>query len=225
MITKNKLKQIQFICFDMDGTIYTSEGILMPSYHRGIEKFNNKYNANLKKPTIEELEHQIGQPVRIIFKNLFPELKDDSRLNELSGIVLSEFLDMIAQRGGKLFPNVYFTLEELKNKGYMIAIASNGRREYLQKILSAFNIEKYFEPLIAIDEKEITEKSHILRKYMQTYSLTNREILMVGDRSSDLEAAEKINCQFIGCSYGFAKNEIIGAENVIHDIKEILEYI
>ncbi len=225
MVTDKHISDIKLICFDMDGTIYTSEGILLPSYHTGIDSFNAKYNMNLAKPSLEELEHQIGQPVRIIFQNLFPELTGDERLQELSKLVLDFFLKEISNKGGRLFPDVYSTLEQLKGRGYSLAIASNGRKEYLKEILNAFNLEHFFLPLVAIDEQEITEKAHILQNYMSVHSVSSEEILMIGDRSSDLEASEKIQCPFIGCSYGFASNEIEKAEIIVTNIKQILDYI
>ena len=51
------------------------------------------------------------------------------------------------------------------------------------------------------------------------------ELLMIGDRTSDLEAAREIDCAFIGCNYGFASEEIKTADKVIHDFSELLEIL
>ena len=163
----NNKEKIKLVAFDMDGTIYTSEGILVPSYHTGIEKYNIKYGMNLRKPTVEELEHQIGQPVKIIFRNLFPEMK-----NEADAL-----------------------------------------------------LEDFFIPLVTINDTTITKKADILKTYMDQFQLTAEEIVMVGDRSSDLEAARIVNCQFIGCDYGFAAHEIAAADRVVKDFKDILQYL
>lgn len=222
----NNKEKIKLVAFDMDGTIYTSEGILVPAYHIGIEKYNIKHGMNLRKPTVEELEHQIGQPVKIIFRNLFPEMKNDAgALLELSEIVLDEFLGMIQKKGGRVFEHVEETLKILTNKGYKLAIASNGREPYLAEILNAFDLKEFFVPLVTINDTTITKKADILKNYMEQFQLTAEEIVMVGDRSSDLEAARIVNCQFIGCDYGFAAHEIETADRVVKDFKDILQYL
>ena len=223
--TVSKLEGIKFIAFDMDGTIYTSDGILLPAYYKGIELFNKKHSYSLEKPSKEELEYQIGQPVRIIFSNLFPELRGKSELNILSELVLNVFLEMISDKGGKVFEGVHDTIEALYNKGYKLAVASNGRHAYLMQILKSFDLEKYFVPLVAINDDDISVKSDILKEYMRKYGIEKAEFLMVGDRTSDLEAAKEVDCSFIGCNYGFAADEIKDAEIVISNFGEILNYL
>ena len=54
-----------------------------------------------------------------------------------------------------------------------------------------------------IDGKNIFTKGDILKAYVQL-GLPAQEILMVGDRLSDLDAAKAISCDFAWCAYGHA---------------------
>jgi phosphoglycolate phosphatase-like HAD superfamily hydrolase len=132
---------------------------------------------------------------------------------------------MIADKGGNIFEGVYESISSLHKNGFKLAIASNGRHPYLSQILKSFELEDFFVPLIAINDEEISVKSDILKAYMKKYNVSKDELLMVGDRSSDLEAAEEVCCAFIGCDYGFAANEIKNAEIVVSSFAQILNYL
>lgn len=209
----------------MDGTIYSIEGILGPVYYLAVEKFNQQYYLKLRKPTLSQLEHQIGKPVKEILGNLFPGFNNLNYISKFFDIILNTFIEKITDRGGKIYESVPDTLNALKEKGYKLAIASNGNTVYINAILRSFNIEQYFLPLVSVDGNAISTKSEILTYYMHKYSLNCEEVLLVGDRASDMEAAKKANCHFAGCHYGFESNEINTAEAVLKDFSDLLNIL
>ncbi|HMY11140.1 MAG TPA: HAD hydrolase-like protein, partial [Turneriella sp.] len=54
-----------------------------------------------------------------------------------------------------------------------------------------------------IDGQKIFTKSDIMRHYV-SLGIEPRSVVMVGDRLSDLEAAQAIDCDFAWCAYGHA---------------------
>ena len=62
----------------------------------------------------------------------------------------------------------------------------------------------------------MSDKTAILRAYLERYGLGPESTIMVGDRSSDVEAARAVGCRFIGCDYGHGyRREIEGAGPII----------
>ncbi|MCP6768781.1 HAD hydrolase-like protein, partial [Klebsiella pneumoniae] len=54
-----------------------------------------------------------------------------------------------------------------------------------------------------IDGEKILSKGDIMKSYVAR-NINKNDILMVGDRLSDLDAARAIDCDFAWCAYGHA---------------------
>lgn len=213
--------KIKAVAFDMDGTLYSSKPILAQAYQCAIEKLNSEKNKSYPAPAFEDIEPFIGQPVKFIYENLFPTMPQDELLY-FGKVVIKELENAILTKGGELFEGVPSVFKNLKEQGYKILIASNGRREYLQSILTKFNLNEA-EEFICVEEKNVKTKGDILKFYLDTLNLKPEEIVMVGDRSSDINAAKDVNCIFIGCHFGHGNpNEIKDSDFDINNIKEVI---
>lgn len=215
---------IKLIAFDMDGTLYNSENIIDIAFENAIYKINKVYNLNIKCPKKSDIIFQLGNPVNIIFKNLFSDLKDEVR-KELEKLELEELLKLIEEKRGELIPDVIDVIPKLA-KYYKLVIASNGRREYLETVLKTYDLSVFFEDLIVIDNKTIINKGDILKSYMNKYNFSFIEVIMIGDRESDMKAALENNTWFIGYLNGHSKkNEIDNASYKIENLNEIFDII
>lgn len=225
MKSSNQFKNIQLIAFDVDGTLYVTESIIAPSYYSAVEKFNERFDFNLKKPTLAQLEHRIGASVNTILPGLFPDFHEPDKLMILGDMILEEFVARISRKEGKIYPGVKETLEILKSRGYTLALATNASFKYLKTIIRTFEIDKYFVPPIVVDGMYIKQKSDILTEYMSDYKIPAENMVMIGDRASDMQAAKQAGCHFIGVRYGFAPEEIERSECTISDIRELIELL
>ncbi len=213
--------KIKAVAFDMDGTLYSSEPLIENVYKRSLQKLEKIFDKKYKYPTFSEIEPLIGQPVNNIYDTLFGYMGKDE-IENFGKIVSDEFMTSISTYGGELFNNVVETLSHLKESGYLVLIASNGRRAYLNAIIKKFNLN--VEPFVCVQEdKGIYEKADILKYYMDNYDLLSDEFIMVGDRTSDLEAARKAGCYFVGCNFGHGTSmEIKSADTVINEISNVI---
>lgn len=193
------MKKYNYFALDIDGTIFSSEEIIYPVYKEAIEQYCARQNLNLLVPGRERIMLEIGKPVKTIFENLFPELADTHR-DAISDSILGLLCDKIAAGSGHYYPAVRETVDALVDAGATIFVASNGRPPYVDAILKYIGIYQHIKNPTYIDGKAIHNKGDILK----SYAVAPAEILMVGDRLSDLEAAEAIDCDFAWCAYGHA---------------------
>ncbi len=201
------LTGIKMIAFDIDGTIYSSEKIILPTYQEAIENFVNTSGLKLSVPTQEEIMLQIGKPVKVIFANLMPSLSIENR-------------DQISDDG------VADTLQYLKDSGFILVAASNGRRLYIETILKTANILSYFEDILVLDYQTMKTKGDILEVYKNKYRLQGSEILMVGDRDSDRDAATQIGSHFAVCKYGHCvPGEITEWDIELNSIRSLIAHV
>ena len=216
----------KFIAFDMDGTIFSSENMILPAYDRGITNFNkqNQHNKVLLPP-LKDLLSLLGLPIIQIYNKLFPNLSMEEKAT-IRDLISVELISSIKNKEGTLFSGVSETLGYLYKCGYKLLMASNGLKSYLETILSTYNLLELFEPIITLNNTNICDKGDILLEYQKIHKLDARYTIMVGDRESDMEAAKKLSCKFIACNYGHGNNgEIESAKIIVHSFPEILNWI
>jgi phosphoglycolate phosphatase len=190
------------IAFDLDGVLYSSEPFLGAAYRDAIANVNAQRPGSFPRvPTTREILDHVGWPVPVILERLFPAV--DPVAVEL---LYTETLDVIGtyvRRGqGVLFPGVAETLGRLRAAGFTLVIASNGRLPYIAAVLEANGLVPYFAELLTVDREGMKTKADLLRAYRARYALPADQLVMIGDRASDVEAAVAVGCRFIGCDYG-----------------------
>lgn len=207
----------------MDGTLYSSEPIIEKVYAQSVKILNQEKNTQYTAPNFKTIEPLIGQPVKLIYQSLFPNISQEN-MSFLGATIMQGFQKAIKTYGGILFEGADKVLQTLQNQGFQVFVASNGRREYLEAIIHKFNLS--FAPFVCVEEYGIQNKSQILAWYLKNYSLKPSEMIMVGDRASDLIAARDNQCFFIGCHFGHGPlEEIQTADVLVNHLSEIPKII
>jgi len=188
------------IAFDLDGVLYSSEPFLGEAYREAIANVNRRRPGSFDRvPSTREILDHVGWPVAKILERLFPRVDP-----EAVALLFDETLDVICERihtrQGRLYEDVPDTLRELLGEGFRLALASNGRRPYVETVLETYEIAPLFEPRLSADE--LGGKNQVLRGYVERAGVCAAEVVMVGDRASDVEAAAVVGCGFVGCDYG-----------------------
>ena len=203
----------------MDGTLYSSEPLIERVYKESVDLFNQKYGKSFSAPSFSQIEPLIGQPVQKIYETLFPQITREEK-EALGNILIRNFELFISNEGGTLFQGVVPLLLSLKEKGYTLLVASNGKREYLQAIIDKFSLP--FAPFVCVEEQGIERKGQILEYYLNSYNESPDALVMIGDRSSDFDAARQTGCFFIGCCFGHGPiEEIKDADALVEKVEDI----
>ena len=209
-----------FIAFDLDGVLYSAERFLGEAYREAIAQVNERHPGAVPRvPTTREVLDHVGWPVPVILQRLFPSV-DLKAMELLYDQTLPVICAHVRRREGQLFPGVPETLTDLRTRGYLLGVASNGRRPYIDAVLDTYELRACFVELVAVESGSKTTKSDILRAYAGRHAPAR--VLMVGDRASDLEAARDVGSLFVGCDYGHGyRHEIDGAGPVISSFVEL----
>jgi len=219
----NKFKSIKAILFDVDGTLFSSEGIIEQIYRMEFQKHNQKYGKPEVIPGHDAIMAQIGKPVVKIFEALAPDLALTER-EKLSEIILGELVSAIMNGAGEHYEGVKETIESL-SKNFKIIAASNGRLPYVEAILKANDVDSFFKAIPFVDNIRIKNKSELVKSILEEFHLRPDETVLVGDRTSDRDAALENGCYFIACRYGHgSEEEWKGAHAYIDSIKDLLKY-
>ncbi|NNU94221.1 HAD family hydrolase [Geobacillus sp. NFOSA3] len=206
------------VIFDMDGTLFQTETVLVPALHKTFDRLRREGLWQGDTP-VKEYLRILGVPVSEVWRQLIPEASEAVR-DRAAAWFLDDIIDEIGQGNGRLYPDVLTTLSALADQGIPLFVASNGRQRYLDAIRTAFLLERYFIDFYSLDRFSLSSKSALVKQLLNDYGI--EKAVMVGDRRSDIQAAKDNGIWSIGCRFGFANDEELrGADVIIHQFSEI----
>lgn len=191
---------IKAVLFDLDGTLLnTSEGIACSVLHT---------LSVMQLPSIssDEVSTFIGPPIQESLKRHF-RLSDED-VQKGADIFRAYYKDCALFKAA-LYPGIIDLLKQLKQKGFLIGVATYKREDYAMDILKHFGILEYCDVVHGADNDNKLRKSDIVYLCISEMSVDNSEVVLVGDTYHDLEGAEEADIHFIAVTYGFGFRESV----------------
>lgn len=216
---------LKAVIFDLDGTLINSAIPFKKMKSRIIKHLED---AGVTRGLLDEemMNFEItSKAVEDLKSKGFSQQFIKKTLDEVSKIMNEVELESLDD--ASLIPNVPETLKALKNRGLKLGLMTRSCREYAEKILSKFNLRKYFDVIIARDEVENPkpDPSHAI-KLLEFLNVSAGEVLFVGDHWSDAECARRSGLKFIlfGQEKGNSRIKDLSILK-IKNMKEILRII
>jgi phosphoglycolate phosphatase len=204
--------------FDMDGTLFQTNLILEPALDATFDVLRTSGLWQGETP-IEKYREIMGVPLPVVWETLCPmhtiEIREES--NVLFHVKL---IEQIRNHQGALYPYAEQTLAAL-SENYPLYIASNGQVDYLQAIVETYQLERFIKGIYSIQSIVSGHKSDLVKRVVEENEIQNG--VVVGDRSSDIQAAHDNQLQSIGVRFDFAQdNELQKADIIIDDLTALL---
>lgn len=198
--------------FDMDGTLFQTETLLIPAYHATFDEMRREGTFTDKTPDEEIMIGCLGMLLPEIWRRVLPDA--DERVRQRADELFVKYaLEYLEKGYGEFYPEVADTLARLKASGIRLFVASNGLKEYVRGVARVKGIAPLFEELYSAGEHQTASKVDLVRLLLERHNL--RHAWMVGDRSSDVEAGLKNGLTVIGCEYaGFGDGSELNGSHV-----------
>lgn len=212
--------------FDLDGTLFQTETLLLPAYHATFDQLRKEGRYRGETPPEQAILSGLGLLLEQIWQQVMPEA--DLSVHERANELLLDFqVEGLSRGEGVLYEGVADTLRELRRRGVKLLVASNGLEGYVKGVIRAHGLEPLFEEggLYSAGEYRTRSKVELVRQLLDKHDL--KAAWMVGDRSSDVEAGRENGLLVVGCDYaGFRKEgELDGADVRISRFSELLELL
>lgn len=217
---KRKLSNPEAVIFDMDGTLFETDTLLVPVHHRVFETLREEGLYEHETPPVERLLGCLGMVLEDIWRQVMPGSTEAAR-KRADELLLQYELEGLARGEGELYPNVEQTLHGLKERGVKLFVASNGLEDYVKGVARFRGIDGLFDGLYSAGEYATSSKVDLVARLLEDHGV--QSAWMVGDRSSDVEAGKCNGLQTIGCAYATygRADELDGADVLITDFREL----
>ncbi len=189
------------VIFDMDGTLFETDTLLVNVHKRVFGTLREEGLYEGETPPVEQLLSCLGMVLEDLWRKLMPEASEEARAR--ADVLLLQYeLEGLEAGEGRLYAGVKETLEALKAGGSKLFVASNGLEDYVKEIARHKEIASLFDGLYSAGEYGTASKVDLVARLLQDHGLTpSKDVWMVGDRSSDVEAGGRNGLTTVGCAY------------------------
>lgn len=186
-------KRFELLVFDWDGTLMDSAGAIIASIQASCS------DLGLPVPERERAAHVIGLGLKDALAYAVPELAPD----DYGKLALRYRHHYLARDPDiELFPGMREMLAGLKQRGYLLAVATGKTRVGLERVLEATQLKQYFDASRCADETHSKPHPAMLQELMQELSIEAQATLMIGDTAHDLQMALSAGVPSLAVSYG-----------------------
>lgn len=211
----------KYILFDLDGTLTNPEIGITNCVMYALEKFGIKVEDR------KELHPFIGPPLSYSFQTYYGLSEEDSEL------AIKYYRERFSVKGlyeNEVYNGVEKVLQQLKESGKTLIIATSKPEEFTLKILEHFDLLKYFDFVAgATMDGSRGEKADVIRYALEISEIEDKsEAIMIGDRKYDILGAKENGLESIGVMFGFGGHKELaeaGANYIAESVEDILKYV
>lgn len=208
------------IFFDVDGTLCDPGESLIECARYALSRFD------IHETNQENLRRLIGPPLEHVFRDYYGFNK--AQVDQ----AVSYFRDRMQREGVqlyKVYPGISELLKELKQHGKRLAVVTSKIDHIANEVLENTGLSDYFEFVSAQTPKVVVDKEKVLSRALSELNVADKSnIVMIGDRRHDVEAANAKDIDSIGVLWGYGdRNELEseGATHVVVNTNELRNHL
>ncbi len=214
-------RQIKLVIFDLDGT-------LVDAYQAVSIGLNNSLKQlNYPQADDQAIKRSVGWGERSLME-AFVKPED---LDTIQAFYREEHKKALLV-GTKFLPDAQKLLYELKEKGYQLAIATNRPSWSTSIIIKYLEIYDLFDYILSADMLDTPKPApDILWQLLHKFSVTEEEVLYVGDMTVDVETGSRAGIKTVVVLTGSSSKEEFEAFkpyriiNNVYGVMDVLEEV
>lgn len=197
------MNKYSLLVFDWDGTLLDSKVQIVNCMQAAITHYG------LEPRSDKQVSHIIGLGLEEAIHSLYPDL-NEAKIRELA-VYYRQYSLTQDKTPSPLFDGVKTVLDELKTRGYDLAIATGKSRRGLEKGLLETELGSYFPITRCADETRSKPHPQMLEEILTDHNLDASKAIMIGDSEYDLQLANNTKVDALAVSYG------------VHDLLRLLK--
>ena len=176
---------IKAVIYDMDGVLGDSEPVYQEATINVLDSLNIK-------ATQDDLLKLAGGSSLHFNKFIQDVSKGSISCEDFNKVCDQYYLDNPVKYEKIMFPHVRETLDYLKDKGYILALASSSKEYEIDNVLKRCDLKDYFKLIISGEVfKESKPNPEIYLTCIKRLNLEAKECVAIEDSEYGIEAAKK----------------------------------
>ena len=220
MSAKNfRPRRFDLIAFDWDGTLFDSTAIIVRCIQAAVRDVGGTV------PTDKEAAYVIGMGLMQALAHAAPDVPPE-KYTELGNRYRFHYIQH--QDDLSLFDGVLPLLNDLRERGHLLAVATGKSRRGLDEALHTVQLKGVFDGSRTADQTAGKPHPLMLQELMAEFDVAPERLLMIGDTTHDLQMAVNAGCASVGVSYGAHEPDAFHALQplaVAHSVRELHDWL
>jgi len=208
------------VFFDLDGTLADTRADLAETVN------HTRRDLGLAERAAEDILVHVGQGAKHLLANAIPEKADEA--DTLWELFQKHYGEHMLDHC-ELYPTVRRTLEELRDRGWLMGVNTAKPAFATHAIIEHFGLGRFFGNAVVAggDCAEMKPSALPLRECasrMRGHRLSSRD-WMVGDNWTDMQCAANAGVKGAFCTFGFGLLKEARFTAKINRMEELLRYL
>lgn len=210
----------KLVIFDWDGTLMDSVAHIVDSMQQAA------ITVGEVVPSVAAVRHIIGLGLPEAIALLFPQTSAPRR--ELIRQQYAHHFILGSPDKIQLFDGVLPLLQQLREEGALLAVATGKSRLGLNRVLAQTDLADYFVATRCADETASKPHPLMLQELLAYTNIQAEEAVMIGDTSYDMEMAQQLAMPRIGVAYGVHSVDVLQSYQpraIAHSVYQLSDYL
>lgn len=182
--------------FDLDGTLTDSLADIAEASNYSLRKLE------LPEYELSKYNYFVGDGLNKLIERILPENKQD-KFDEALKLYNSYYNENYTVKT-YVYDGIIETLENLKNNGVTLAVASNKTAIFTTNVINHYFGDELFSMVCGKEENRPAKPSpEIVFNIMNKLGAKPHECFMIGDTNIDIKTGKNAGIKTIGCLWGF----------------------
>jgi len=211
---------VRGVILDVDGTLVLSNDAHAQAWVDAFVEYN--YNVEF-----DQIRHLIGMGGDKLMPTVVPGLSDEEGVGKAIAERRKEIFEERYADSLQPAPGARALLQELRQRGLQLVVASSAKREELDMLLEKAQVADLIEhTTTSSDAEESKPAPDIVGVALEKIGLSPADALMVGDTPYDIDSAGGcgVGVLAVRCG-GFSDEELSGARAIYDDPADLLANI
>ena len=212
-------RRFDLIAFDWDGTLYDSTAIIVRCIQAAVRDVGGTV------PTDQDAAYVIGMGLMQALAHAAPDVPPE-KYTELGNRYRFHYLQH--QDDLSLFDGVLPMLNDLRERGHLLAVATGKSRRGLDEVLHTVQLKGVFDGSRTADQTAGKPHPLMLQELMAEFDVPPERLLMIGDTTHDLQMAVNAGCASVGVGYGaheIGGFHVLSPLTVAHSVRELHDWL
>ena len=209
----------ELLIFDWDGTLMDSAAAIAEAIQAACA------DLDLPVPPTSQARYVIGLGLTDAMRHILPDLPE----TEYPRIVERYRLHFLKRDGGTtLFAGAREMIEDLRDCGYMLAVATGKSRRGLDRALEGTGLRGFFDATRCADEGFAKPHPGMLMNILDTLATSSDKALMIGDTTHDLTMANAASVAAAAITHGAHEREALAQCQplvMVNNLQELREWL